>query len=255
VLSPQGEFARIAAEDGRAALVSVVAGGQTGAKLLVQADGTTAGGLGDGELDRAATEAAEELMWEERSELREVAGASLFVDVTAPAPRLVVFGAVDYAAALCRLARAAGWRPIVCDPRSQFATRERFPDAEEVIAAWPEDAFARIGGIDRATYVAVLTHDPKLDDAALEIALRSEAPYVGAMGSRRAQAQRRERLLAAGLDEELLGRIAAPIGLDLGAVTPEETALSIMAEVVAVRNGRLGGRLSESGGRIHEVGA
>jgi xanthine dehydrogenase accessory factor len=254
-VTPQGEFARIAAEDGRAALVSVVAGEGLGAKLLVQADGHTSGGLGDPELDRAALAAAEELMWAERSELREIGDVSLFVDVTAPAPRLVVFGAVDYAAALCRLARAAGWRAFVCDPRSQFATRERFPDAEEVIAAWPDEAFARIGGIDRATYVAVLTHDPKLDDAALELALRSEAPYVGAMGSRRAQAQRRERLLAAGLDEELLDRVAAPIGLDLGALTPEETALSIMAEVVAVRHGRDGGRLSKAGGRIHEVGA
>jgi xanthine dehydrogenase accessory factor len=175
--------------------------------------------------------------------------------VVAPAPRLVIFGAVDYAASLARLARAAGWRPFVCDPRSQFATRERFPDAEDVIAAWPEEAFARLGGIDRATFVAVLTHDPKLDDAALSIALRSEAPYVGAMGSRRAQEHRRERLLAAGLDEALLERIAAPIGLDLGAVTPEETALSIMSEVVAVRNDRAGGRLSQSSGRIHEVGA
>jgi xanthine dehydrogenase accessory factor len=254
-VTPQGEFARIAAEDGRAALVSVVAGGDTGAKLFVQADGSTRGSLGDPALDAAALAAAEELMWAERSELREVGGVSLFVDVTAPAPRLVIFGAVDYAAALCRLARAAGWRPFVCDPRSQFATAQRFPEAEEVIAAWPKDAFARIGGIDRATYIAVLTHDPKLDDAALELALRSEAPYVGAMGSRRAQAQRRERLLAAGLEEELLDRVAAPIGLDLGALTPEETALSIMAEVVAVRHGREGGRLSTAGGRIHEVGA
>ena len=254
-MSAQTDFARIAGEDGRAALVSVIAGGDLAAKLLVRADGETAGGLGSPELDTVAVEAAEELMWAERSEQREAGDITLFVDVTAPAPRLVVFGAVDYAAALCRLARAAGWRPFVCDPRSQFATPERFPDAEEVIAAWPEDAFARIGGIDRATYVAVLTHDPKLDDAALELALRSESPYVGAMGSRRAQAQRRERLLAAGVDEELLDRIAAPIGLDLGAITPEETALSIMAEVVAVRNGRDGGRLSEAGGRIHEVGA
>ena len=254
-MSARTDFARIAGEDGRAALVSVIAGGDLGAKLLVRADGETAGGLGSPELDTVAVEAAEELMWAERSEQREAGDITLFVDVTAPAPRLVVFGAVDYAAALCRLARAAGWRPFVCDPRSQFATPERFPDAEEVIAAWPEDAFARIGGIDRATYVAVLTHDPKLDDAALELALRSESPYVGAMGSRRAQAQRRERLLAAGVDEELLDRIAAPIGLDLGAITPEETALSIMAEVVAVRNGRDGGRLSEAGGRIHEVGA
>jgi xanthine dehydrogenase accessory factor len=254
-VTPQGEFARIAEENGRAALVSVVAGAKLGAKLLVQADGAVSGGLEDAELDREALAAAEELMWAERSELREVGEVSLFVDVTAPAPRLVVFGAVDYAAALCRLARAAGWRPYVCDPRSQFATAARFPDAEEVIAAWPDEAFARIGGIDRATYIAVLTHDPKLDDAALSLALRSDAAYVGAMGSRRAQAQRRERLLAAGVEEELIDRVAAPIGLDLGALTPDETALSIMAEVVAVRHGRSGGRLSSAAGRIHEVGA
>lgn len=254
-MSLQSEFAEIAARDGRAALVTVISGPGLGAKLLVCPDGSSQGGLGSPELDRLGVEAAEELLWAERSETREAGEAMLFVDVVAPAPRLVVFGAVDYAAALCRLARAAGWRPFVCDPRSQFATPERFPDAEEVIAAWPDEAFARLGGIDRATYVAILTHDPKLDDAALSIALRSEAPYVGAMGSRRAQAQRRERLLAAGLDEELLERVAAPIGLDLGAVSPEETALSIMSEVVAVRNGRDGGRLSRAAGRIHEVGA
>jgi xanthine dehydrogenase accessory factor len=254
-VSLQSEFADIAATDGRAALVTVIAGPGLGAKLLVRADGSADGGLGSAELDRVGVEAAEELLWAERSETREAGDSTLFVDVVAPAPRLVIFGAVDYAAALCRLAGAAGWRSYVCDPRSQFATPERFPDAEEVVVAWPDDAFARLGGIDRATYVAVLTHDPKLDDAALSIALRSDAAYVGAMGSRRAQAQRRERLLAAGLDEELLDRIAAPIGLDLGAVSPEETALSIMAEVVAVRNGRDGGRLSHAAGRIHEVGA
>jgi xanthine dehydrogenase accessory factor len=254
-VSLQSEFAEIAAMDGRAALVTVIAGPALGAKLLVRADGTSDGGLGDSELDRVAVEAAEELLWAERSETREAGDTKLFVDVVAPAPRLVVFGAVDYAAALCRLAKAAGWRPFVCDPRSQFATPERFPDAEEVIAAWPDEAFARLGGIDRATYIAILTHDPKLDDAALTLALRSDAAYVGAMGSRRAQAQRRERLLAAGVEEDLLERIAAPIGLDLGAVSPEETALSIMAEVVAVRNGRDGGRLSQAAGRIHEVGA
>jgi xanthine dehydrogenase accessory factor len=254
-LSVQSEFARVAAEDGRAALVTVIAGPDLGAKLLVRADGSREGSLGAPELDQAGLDAAEELLWAERSETREVAGVTLFVDVVAPAPRLVIFGAVDYSASLAKLARAAGWRPFVCDPRSQFATAARFPDAEEVIAAWPDEAFARLGGIDRATYIAVLTHDPKLDDAALTIALRSESPYVGAMGSRRAQAKRRDRLMAAGLDEELIERIAAPIGLDLGAVSPEETALSIMSEVVAVRNGREGGRLSHAGGRIHEVGA
>jgi xanthine dehydrogenase accessory factor len=253
-VSPQSEFARIAAEDGRAALVTVIEGESGGSRLLVRDDGSTEGGLGSADLDRIGREAAAELMWEERSELREAPGATLFVDVTAPAPRLVVFGAVDYAAALCGLARAAGWRPFVCDPRSQFATAQRFREAEEVIVAWPDEAFERLGGIDRATYIAVLTHDPKLDDAALTIALRSEAPYVGAMGSRRAQERRRERLLDAGLEEGLLERLAAPIGLDLGATSPEETALSIMAEVVAVRNDRGGGRLAEAGGRIHEVG-
>jgi xanthine dehydrogenase accessory factor len=251
----QSEFAQIAATDGRAALVTVIAGSEVGAKLLVRADGSTEGGLGSEELDREGLAAAEELLWAERSETREVGETSLFVDVVAPPPRLVIFGAVDYSAALSRLARTAGWRAYVCDPRSQFATAERFPDADEVIVAWPDEAFARLGGIDRATYIAVLTHDPKLDDAALSIAVQSEAAYVGAMGSRRAQAQRRERLLAAGLAEELLERVAAPIGLDLGAVSPEETALSIMSEVVAVRNGREGGRLSHSAGRIHEVGA
>ena len=254
-MSAFSEFASVAEADGRAALVSILEGADTSAKLFVRSDGSTVGGLGDPELDEAALAAADELMWTELSERREVGGVTLFVDVTAPAPRLVIFGAVDYSAALARLARAAGWRPFVCDPRSQFATNGRFPDAEAVIAAWPAEAFERIGAIDRATYVAVLTHDPKLDDAALEIALHSEAPYVGAMGSRRAQARRRERLLAAGIEEELLERIAAPIGLDLGAMTPEETALSIMAEVVAVRHGRSGGRLSNAAGRIHEVGA
>jgi xanthine dehydrogenase accessory factor len=249
-VSLQSEFA--VAE--RAALVTVVAGGTVGLKLLVTADGGSSGSLGSDALDAAAVALAEELMWAERSERREVEGVSLFVDVTAPPPRLIMFGAVDFAAALCRMARAAGWRPYVIDPRGRFATSERFPDAHEVVVAWPAEAFARIGGIDRATYIAVLTHDPKLDDAALEIAVRSEAAYVGAMGSRRAQEKRRERLVERGLTDEELARIAAPIGLDLGGLTAEETALSIMSEVVAVRNGRSGGRLSGASGRIHEVG-
>jgi xanthine dehydrogenase accessory factor len=249
-VSLQSQFAR--AE--RAALVTVVGGGPVGSKLLVSADGRTDGSLGSAALDSAAAGLAEELMWAERSERREVDGVQLFVDVTAPPPRLIMFGAVDFAAALCRMAQAAGWRPYVIDPRGRFATRERFPDAHEVVVAWPAEAFARIGGIDRATYIAVLTHDPKLDDAALEIAVRSEAAYVGAMGSRRAQEKRRERLVERGLTDEELARIAAPIGLDLGGLTAEETALSIMSEVVAVRNGRSGGRLSSASGRIHEVG-
>ena len=257
-MSLQSEFARLSREGGRAALVTVVqaddGGAAVGARILLPADGEPQGTLGSSELDDAARRHADELMWgSERSELREENGLGLFVDVVAPAPRIVIFGAVDFAAALCRTARVTGWRPYVVDPRSRFATPDRFPEAEEVIAGWPADAIAHLGGIDRATYLVVLTHDPKLDDAALTVALGSEAPYIGAMGSRRAQAKRRERLLAAGIAEEQLERISAPVGLDIGALGSEETGLSIMAEVVAVRNGRQGGRLASASGRIHEA--
>jgi xanthine dehydrogenase accessory factor len=241
-----GEFARIAREDGRAVLVTAVSGDQLGRKLLVREDGST-----EGDLD-APVDAAERIMWAERSELR----GDLFYDVTHPDPRLIIFGAVDYAAWLCRLARVTGWRPYVVDPRGFFARKDRFPEAEGVVAAWPEEAMEQLGAIDRATYIAVLTHDPKLDDAAILLALRSDAPYIGAMGSRRANSARRERLLEAGVTEDELARVASPIGLDLGAITPEETALSIMAEISAIRNGREGGRLALTRPeRIHEVGA
>ena len=254
-MTPQAAFAELARTGGRGALVTVLEGRAPGAKLLVRTDGTTAGTLGDSALDAEAVAHADELMWLERSERREAAGAVLFVDVAFPPPRLIVFGAVDFAAALCRLARAAAWRAFVVDPRRRFAQPARFPDAEAVVGAWPEEAFAQLGGIDRATAIAVLTHEPRLDDAAVVLALRSDAGYIGAMGSRRAQSARRERLLARGVAEEDLARISAPIGLDLGALTAEETALSIMAEIVAMRHGREGGRLAHASGRIHAVGA
>jgi xanthine dehydrogenase accessory factor len=224
-------------------------GAGAGAKLLVLPDGSRFGSLGAPELDDEGARHADELMWSERSEKR----GTLFIDVTFPAPRLMIFGAIDFAAQLCTLARVSGWRPYVIDPRGFFARPDRFPDAEEVVAAWPDEAFEHLGGIDRATSIAVLTHDPKLDDAALQIALRSEAAYVGAMGSHRAQAKRRDRLTALGFTDEDLERLNAPIGLDLGALTPEETALSIMGEIVAHRRGREGGRLAHLRGRIHEV--
>ena len=247
-MSAQSAFAELARGGGRGALVTNLEGDSE--KLLVHHDGRTEGTLGDPVLDEEAAKHADELMWAERSERR----GDLFIDVTFPPPRLIVFGAVDFAAALCKLAKATGWRAFVVDPRARFAQPARFPDAEEVVAAWPEDAFQRLGGIDRATAIAVLTHDPKLDDAALVLALRSNAGYIGAMGSRRAQAKRRERLLAKGIEDAEMERISAPIGLDLGALTAEETALSIMGEVVAMRHGRPGGRLAHSQGRIHEVG-
>ena len=253
-MSAAGEFTELARRGGRGALVTVLSGPAAGGKMLVTADGERSGSLGDEALEDVAARHADELMWLERSERRDEGANVLFVDTTFPPPRLIAFGAVDFAAALCRLARAAGWRPFVVDPRARFAQPARFPDAEEVVAAWPEEAFAQLGGIDRATAIAVLTHDPKLDDAALIIALRSQAGYIGAMGSRRAQESRRERLLAKGVTDEELGRVSAPIGLDLGALTAEETALSIMAEIVAMRYGRDGGRLAHAKGRIHEVG-
>jgi xanthine dehydrogenase accessory factor len=246
-----GRFEEIARSGGRAAEVTVLEGAAPGAKLLVEADGARSGSLGSPELDDEAARMADELLWAETSERRD----GLFVDVVGPAPRLIVFGAVDIAASLCSVARVSGWRPYVIDPRARFATPERFPDAVEVIAAWPEEAVARLGGIDPATSIVVLTHDPKLDDAALLLALRSPARFIGAMGSRRAQAKRRERLVELGFGDSELERISAPVGLDLGAIAREETALSIMAEIVAARHGRDGGRLAERKGRIHEVPA
>jgi xanthine dehydrogenase accessory factor len=253
--SIQGEFAAIARELGRGAMVTVIRGENLGAKLLVRVDGSTEGSLGSDELDQLGASHADELMWAERSEAVPAGDTLLFVDVVFPAPRLVIFGAIDFAAQLCTLARVSGWVPYVSDPRGFFARKDRFPDAEEVFVGWPEKTFAALGGIDRAMSIAVLTHDPKLDDAALQVALHSPARFIGAMGSRRAQERRRERLLTAGFTDEDLARLSAPLGLDLGGVTAGETALSVLAEVVAARHGHDGGRLSHARGRIHEVTA
>jgi xanthine dehydrogenase accessory factor len=250
----QGRFRELGRRGGRGALTTVLEGPENvGAKLLLLEDGTSQGTLEDPELDAAAVRRAASAMWSERSELYEVGETKLFVDVVAPPPRLIIFGAVDFAAQLAASAKLAGWRTFVVDPRKRFAAPERFPEAERVIAAWPDKALEELGGIDRATSIAVLTHDPKLDDAVLKIALRSEAQYIGAMGSRRAQEKRRERLLAEGLTDEELGRLAAPIGLDIGALTAAETAISIMGEITAVRRGREGGRLMTVKGRIHDA--
>jgi xanthine dehydrogenase accessory factor len=253
----QRSFTERTRNGGRAAIVTALRGTpEVGAKLLVDVDEQPIGTLGDAQLDAVAVALAEAAMWSEQRGLHEHEGALLFVDVAAPPARLVIVGAVDFAAQLAALAKLTGWRPFVIDPRSRFATPERFPAAERVIAAWPEEAFAELEEIDRSTAIAVLTHDPKLDDAALISALRSPAGYIGAMGSRRAQDRRRERLLAAGLDSAVLDRIAAPIGLDLGASSAAETALSIMGEIIATRNGRDGGRLADRRGSIHgEVAA
>jgi len=240
-MTAQGSFAELTRSGGRGALATVLTGPQAGEHLLIRADGRSEGEISDALLAAEALAAGRELMWEEHSERR----GELFIDVVAPPPRLLIFGAVEYANHLSNYAMINGWRAYVIDPRAQFATRERFPHAHEVIAAWPEKAVEQIGGIDRATYITVLTHDPKIDDEVLKLALASDPAYIGAMGSKRAQAARRERLLAAGIDESELERISAPIGLDLGATGAEEVAVSIMGELLAVRHGRPGGRLSQ----------
>jgi xanthine dehydrogenase accessory factor len=187
--------------------------------------------------------------WVESSELHGPA----FEAPADPPPRLVLFGAVELAAALSRLAGALGWRSYVVDPRERYLTHVRFPDADGLIVAWPDEAFACLGGIDAVTAVAVLSHDPVLDDPALVIALRSPAMFVGGMGSRRTQERRRTRLMEEhGLSAEEVGRLSGPIGLDLGARTAHETALSILSEIVAVAHGRDGGRLRAGEGSIRE---
>jgi xanthine dehydrogenase accessory factor len=170
--------------------------------------------------------------------------------VFGPPPRLLVYGAVDTADALCAAARGIGWHTIAADARARFATPERLPNAHEVIVAWPEETLAQVQP-DHATAIVVLTHDDKFDVPMLVGALSTDAFYVGAIGSRRNQERRRERLLEAGLEEAALERISGPAGLDIGAHSPAETGLSILAEIMAVRAGRDGGRLRESSGRIH----
>jgi xanthine dehydrogenase accessory factor len=185
-----------------------------------------------------------------RNGLLEHAGLKVFAEVFGPPPRLVVVGAVDTGEALCAAARRLGWRTICVDARALYATAERVPSADEIIVAWPEAAFEQIRP-DRDTAIVVLTHDDKFDIPALAAALRSDAFYVGALGSRRAQAMRRERLLEAGLTEEQLDRLRGPAGLDIGAESPAETAVSILGEALALRAGRLGGPLREAAARIH----
>jgi xanthine dehydrogenase accessory factor len=197
---------------------------------------------------------ADDLIRSGHSKVVELHGRRVFADVFGPPPRLLVYGAVDTADALCAAARGLGWHTIVADARGRFATPERLPHAHEVIVAWPEETLAQVQP-DHATAVVVLTHDDKFDIPMLIGTLTTDAYYIGALGSRRNQERRRGLLLQAGVDESALDRISGPAGLDIGAHTPAETAISMLAEIMAMRAGRDGGRLRESSGRIHaEVG-
>jgi len=186
-------------------------------------------------------------------------GMRVFVWAFAPKPRMLVFGAIDFAAAVARVGAFLGYHVTVCDARPVFATASRFPEADEVVVSWPDrylTAEAEAGRIDARTVVTVLTHDPKFDVPLLEVALRlPELGYIGAMGSRRTHEDRERRLREAGLTDSEIGRLASPIGLDLGARTPEETAISIAAEIIAGRWGGSGGRLRDAAGAIHAAQA
>jgi len=182
-------------------------------------------------------------------------GMRVFVWSFAPKPRMLVFGAIDFAAAVARVGSFLGYHVTVCDARPVFATTTRFPDADEVVVEWPHRYLEKqrdAGALDARTVVTVLTHDPKFDVPLLEVALRlPEVAYIGAMGSRRTHEDREARLREAGVTDEELARLSSPIGLDLGARTPEETAISIASEIIARRWGGSGTRLAEGGGRIH----
>ena len=233
----------VAHGDERAVLFTVLDGDHEGEKLLVRLDRGEELGNGPAGLVELARDVR-------RSGIVEHEGARVFADVFGPPPRFVVVGAVDTGEAICAGARALGWHTVCVDPRTRFATPERMPSAEQIVAKWPEEAFAELV-LDRDTAVAVLTHDDKFDVPALALALRSEAFYVAALGSRVAQENRRTRLLEAGLSTQELERLHGPAGLDIGAESPAETAVSILAEALAVRAGRGGGQLRASVERIH----
>ena len=235
-----------------------------GLRLVVRPEADAdQGSLGSARLDAAVADDARGLLAAGSSEVltygpdgeRRGAGLRVFVSSLAPAPRMLVFGATDFAAATARLGGFLGYRVTVCDARPVFATVERFPYADEVVVDWPHrylSAEAAAGRVDTRTAICVLTHDPKFDVPLLEVALRLPAAgYIGAMGSRRTSEDRRQQLRRAGLNETQLARLSSPVGLDLGARTPEETAVSIAAEIVSLRWGGRGSRLVHLDGRIH----
>jgi xanthine dehydrogenase accessory factor len=212
---------------------------------------TPLGGEGSSTVVREGeSEKIDDLIRVGRNAVVEREGEDVFVEVLRPPPRLLVIGALDLADSLCAAARQLGWRTVVADARSRFATEERLPNADELLVAWPDEALAQVQP-DHDTAVVVLTHDDRFDIPALTGALRTEAFYIAALGSRRNQERRRGVLREAGVAEEDLERIAGPAGLDIGARSTAETALSILAEAVASRAGRGGGPLKESPDRIH----
>lgn len=248
------------------ALVVVIDGPNVGATMVVALDSPTVGSLGNPDLDRVATRDALGELEAGRTgvrhygprgqttpeDLTDSPTVRVFVESFAPPPRMVIFGAVDFTAALTRVAKVLGYHVTVCDARKVFATTRRFPMADEVMVAWPDEVFAAFGAtLGSRDAVCILTHDPKFDVPAIQGALRTAVGYIGVMGSRRTHAKRLERLAEAGVSGEALTRVMSPIGLDIGARTPEETAISICGEIIARRTGRAAQSLSSTSGSIH----
>lgn len=242
--------ARESVEEGvPAVVVTVVRGGNTGAKLLWTPKATT-GTLGDPVLDTLALDLAEQSLISGGSGLRTLAeGVDVFVDAHPLPPLLVIIGAVHVAQALVPFAERLGFRIVVADARATLATRERFPTVDELLVAWPDDAYKQLP-ISPTSAIVILTHDPKFDEPAILGAFQTSAGYIGAVGSRKTNADRRQRLLDAGASEVDLERLHGPIGLNIGGKSPEEMAISILGEIIAVRNGRSGGSLKAAQGGI-----
>ena len=243
------------------ALATVINGPNVGAKLLVPAEGEPMGRLGSRSLDRVvARDARAQLQagltatrhYGANGEARERV-VEVFIESFAPPPRMIIFGAVDFTAALARAGKLLGYRVTVCDARAVFATPQRFPMADEVVNDWPHRYLEKVGEeLGPRDAVCVLTHDHKFDVPAIIAALETEAGYIGAMGSRRTHTDRVRRLNGEGVDSAALERVMGPIGLDLGARTPEETAISICAEIIALRTGRSVASLRDAAGPIHD---
>jgi xanthine dehydrogenase accessory factor len=262
-----GAIAEAVRDQQPVAVATVIAGpGQVGARRIIWPSGYQAGAngsLGSGaRLDQAVDDDARGMLAQGLTGVRRYGpdgerrldDLSVFVQSFAPPPRMLVFGAIDFAAAVARIGKFLGYRVTVCDARPVFATSARFPDADEVITEWPHRYLTRIS-TDERTVICVLTHDPKFDVPVLEVALRAPAAYIGAMGSRRTHSDRLDRLREAGLSEDELARLRSPVGLDLGARTPEETAVAIAAELIQLRWGGSGQPLTLTSGRIHHNSA
>ena len=255
------EFAEAVQAGRPVALVTVIEGPGLGRHLVITPENRT-GHLGSRRADDAVTDDARGLLAAGRTAVltygpdgqRRGEGLRVFVASYAPAPRMLVFGAIDFAAAVARIGSFLGYRVTVCDARPVFATRKRFPDADEVIVDWPHrylQAQIEAGAVDGRTVICVLTHDPKFDVPVLQKALALDVAYIGAMGSRQTHDDRLDRLREAGVPEEQIARLSSPIGLDLGARTPEETAVSIAAEIIARQWDGNGRPLSNLAGAIH----